>query len=452
VALKDRILLVSFAPSHNIHNQRLAKLLGKSFIVEHLTLFNSSAKNTKTATIRIFLSRFVSFLSIPVIAVLLSFQKFLFEVVLRKRDKKCLSQAIQSYFNNQWNFTCLAIHLNKTLRHQKAQVTQSLRVTEFALKFKATCVVLPEDSNFYATGLIIQSLQNLGIVVGVVDFTVGKESEFELSREILVPDRHYRPYSIFARIMLDSEQQNRWNETKEFFNCFPGSLETSSYSSLKPGFGSGLANFYLSSDVNELDYLRRIANVNSQYCLIEPIELTLAKTNINLGSEKNVFGIFLPPNQLTDPNVIARMQGSADTDYQEMLQGILSEARKVCGNDEFIVVFPHPRTYASDPELIDKISEDFILSSDFSDHLGSMRFALIFSSAVFSALLAADVKVFNLDLYNYGYSGVFPIGCENFIEINRIDELKSIPHLSTGDSCSSVYARSTVTEFLKSYL
>jgi hypothetical protein len=117
-----------------------------------------------------------------------------------------------------------------------------------------------------------------------------------------------------------------------------------------------------------------------------------------------------------------------------------------------LVVFPHPRIYLSDPILLNSISKEFKVSDDFSDYLGTLRRALIFSSAVFSALMAANVKVFNLDLYNYSYEGVFPVGSTEFIEINEIEDVVNFPDDSKLQPPKLNRQVITVNEFLESYL
>jgi hypothetical protein len=246
--------------------------------------------------------------------------------------------------------------------------------------------------------------------------------------------------------------RNRWIKSKEFLNVFPGSLETTSHNSLTPAFISGLADFYLSPDKAELKYLERQANIKAQVCLIEPIEVTLSKLNATSTAEKNVLGLFLPPNQLTDPEVVSRISGTWGNEYETIIMKILEDVQKNCHNTENLVVFPHPRTYLSEPILINKISAKFKVSDDFAEYLGVMRSAIIFSSAVFSALLAANIKVFNLDLYNYGYTEVFPVDNRNFVTISEIKDINNYSRHPEDSQPQSKTVGEPVFKFLEEFL
>jgi hypothetical protein len=106
----------------------------------------------------------------------------------------------------------------------------------------------------------------------------------------------------------------------------------------------------------------------------------------------------------------------------------------------------------SEPILINKISAKFEVSNDFAEYLGVMRSALIFSSSVFSALLAANIKVFNLDLYNYGYKDVFPFDNHNFVTINEIKDIKNFSHCSEYSQSQPNAIGKPVFKFLEEFL
>ena len=451
MALKEGILIVSFGPSDKKHNERLQRLLRDRFRIEHFSFLDFQVQHGKEYKSRVVLSRFINLLSVPMIGILVASQILLSRIGLRKNEACLLAESVQQYFDDNHDLSSIILHLNRTLRKQKVQIKRARQVISSALAYDVDCVLLPEDSNYYASGIIIDGLRKLGVKVGVVDFTVGKKVEFELSRNYLVPDRNSRLYSIFAKVMLDSEARNHWIQTKEFIDCFPGSLESTSLQSLGPRFGSGLADFYLSSDESELNYLKDMAGHDAQFCLIEPVELTLAKMDPSFGMQRNVFGIFLPPNQLTDANVRMRMSSSLSQHYDQLILKLLDEIQVLCEFGEELVVFPHPRTFLSEPDLVKAISADFKISKDFADYLGRMRCALIFSSAVFSPLLAANIKVFNFDLYNYGYAGVFPVGNNDFVEIAKISEIRDYSRSPKPVFIDSDSQKRNIVGFLETY-
>lgn len=452
MALEKKILLVTFGPSQQNHNGRLEKILRDTFTVEHFSFLETTAGHGKEFKSRVLISKILHLLSVPLLGALIAFQIFLFRIVLGDKKRDLLTEAFQRYFDDRKDFTTLVLHLNKTLRQQKIQVKRARRLIQSAATGAIDCVLLPEDSNYYASGIMITGLHEQGIKVGVVDYTIGKKAEFEISKNALVPDRNFLPYARFARLFLDSAAQKRWLRTKEFVNCFPGSLETNSYRLLTPSFLSGLADFYLSPDNSELGYLKEIANEKAEVFQIEPIELTLAKQDPSFGTGRNVFGVFLPPNQFTDPDVTARMSSPYSRKYEEMIAEILVEASEICDASEVFVVFPHPRTYSSERRLIDEISKQYNISNDYVDFLNTMKYALIFSSAVFSALIAANIKVFNLDIYSYEYSGVFPIENPHFIEITKINEIRNFGHAPGHEFQESHPPPYTVEGYLEAYL
>jgi hypothetical protein len=452
VALNKKILLVAFSPSQKNHNERLAKILCGTFTVMQHSFLETKIQSEREFKTKLVISKLLHSLSVPTVWALIVVKMFFSRFIYRNKPHNFLTEAIESYFGSERGLISLSLHFNRTLRQQKFRVLRAKELVESAVKDEIDCVLLPEDNNFYASGIIIGGLHEQGLKVGIIDYTIGKEAEFELSRKSLVPDRSILSYAILARFLLDRGAQERWFKTKEFINCFPGSLETVSHHSLTPSFLSGLADFYLTSDESEMSYLKKVANENAHVCQIEPVELTLAKMHPNFVTTRNVFGVFLPPNQFSDPSVVSRMSSSYPKEYKEVILRILDEAEEVCGSQEEIVVFPHPRTYAAEPDLIVEVSERFKISDDFAKYLSRMRCALIFSSAVFSALLAANIKVFNFDLYHYGYVGVFPVGCSNFIEIHEICEIRNFPHDAEPGSLTPNFTKDTITEFLKSYL
>jgi hypothetical protein len=451
MALNKSVLLVSFGTSDRKHNQRLENLLGDSFIIEHL-VFTDPSEHTKEVRYRVKLSTFAHLISTPAIGFMIMLYRVFRRPFMKRKAQNYLAEAIQSYFEGHKSIMSLTLHLNRTLRRQKIRVLRSNQVVNAAERSKVVCVILAEDSNFYSSGLIIDRLQKIGTKVGVVDYTIGKKAEFEQSRILLVPDSDFLPYAIFARLFLQPSMRDRWIQTKQYIDSFPGSLETSTHESLTPSFGSGLADFYLSSDEAELKYLQSLANANAQVCLIEPIEVSLSKANSKSPSERNVFGLFLPPNQFSDPAVASRVLSFYGNEYETMIMTILEEVEKYRDEIEKLVIFPHPRTYQSEPTLISRISEKFTVSNDFAEFLSTMRCAVIFSSAVFSALLHANIKVFNLDIYNYCYVGVFPLENLNFIQINNLKEIKKYAHDAQYTSPESLVPKTTVIGFLESYL
>jgi hypothetical protein len=452
VALNQKVLLVSFGASDKKHNERLAKLLSQSFMIENFAFTDLIPGDAKEKRYRVVLSALANLASVPTIGFMVALHQVLGFSYQKRKGHNYLPESIQNYFDDHKNLMTLILHLNRTLRKQKVRVIRANQVINLAVMENVDCVLLPEDSNFYSSGIIIEGLQKLAIKVGVVDFTIGKEAEFESARTALVPDRNYLPHLLFAKIFLKSSVRHRWIKSKEFINVFPGSLETTSHNSLTPAFTSGLADFYLSSDKTELKYLERQANIKAQVCLIEPIEVTLSKLNAASTAEKNVFGLFLPPNQLTDPEVVSRISGTWGNEYETIIMKVIEDVQKNCNNTESLVVFPHPRTYLSEPILINKISAKFEVSNDFAEYLGVMRSALIFSSSVFSALLAANIKVFNLDLYNYGYKDVFPFDNHNFVTINEIKDIKNFSHCSEYSQSQPNAIGKPVFKFLEEFL
>lgn len=452
MALNKRILLVSFGNSDKKQNERLTKLLSPSFTIHNFTFTDSTSNHAKEIRYRVVLSNLAHLTSVPAIGFMVVLHRVLGLASHKGEGCKYLSESIQRYFDDYKNLMTSILHLNRTLRIQKVRVNSANQVLEIAVREKVDCVVISEDSNFYSSGVMIIGLHRLGIKVGVVDYAIGKEEEFELNRNTLVPDRDFLPHLIFAKIFLTPSVRIRWIKTKEFINIFPGSLETTSHNLLTAAFVSGLADFYLSSDRAELSYLERHANNNAQFCLIEPIEVSLSKLSASSKAEKNVLGLFLPPNQLTDSAVVSRISDTWGNVYETIIMKVLEDVQNNCLHDENLVVFPHPRTYLSEPILINSISAKFNVSNDFAEYLGVMRSAVIFSSSVFSALLAANIKVFNLDLYNFDYKGVFPVDNQNFATINEINDIKNFSHHYEYSQTQYSTVAKPVLKFLEEFL
>ena len=179
--------------------------------------------------------------------------------------------------------------------------------------------------------------------------------------------------------------------------------------------------------------------------------MTLAR-RIHPDKQRNIFGVFLPPNQLSDPKVLARMSIANLSSYSEIIQMILEQAREVCPVDYELVLFPHPRMYFSESELLEKLSRDFQIEDDFSTCLGQIRIALIFSSAVYAPLLATGVRVFNLDLFGYDYVNVFPEDRDDFTQISRIVEISEFSDNPLRQQPNPNSVQITVSEFLESHL
>lgn len=447
-----KILLVSFAPSHVKHNNRIAKLLGGLFQTEHFNLSEPGTNVIRRAAFRETLRNWAQFFSIPFITITLLFYWSRPINLKRRKTHEILSEMIDNYFSGEKSVASYVLNLNRTLREQRYKIQMSDIVLTKANELDLLCVLLPEDNNYYSSGLIINGLHSLNIKVGVVDFTIGKEEEFAQSGKFLASEGKSFIYALFARIFLSPPVELRWKQTRPYINCFPGSLETRSHDFLTPGFESGLADFYLNSDDNELAYIRDKVQKNAIVAKIDPIELSLAQLNNNVTAIRNGFGVFLPPDQMTDDLVRDRMQTTATQDYEKLISTVLTDSREICGIDEEMMVFPHPRIYVSHPSLIAEISKNYRVLDDFSYYLLRLNRAVIFSSAVFSALLAANVKVFNLDIYEYQYDSVFPKDSVNFINIKSIQDIPSYLNENSNDIYLPSSRDNSLVEFLKSNL
>ena len=450
--MKKRILLLSFDISHLNHNDRLEKILQEDYQIIRFSTFNSDCSHTHRNKVRTKASAVLSFFSVPMIIVIL-FLKALRALSLRSESRALiLKKAIQGYFNESNNLTGKFLGLNRTLKNQKRIVEYSRMISRLIERENIDCVLFPEDSNFYGAAGIIQEIKPLGISIGIVDYSTGKEAEFKVSGESLLSKKNSLGIEMLANGFLNKSERSRWFEVKDFVDCFPGTLETDFFSSLNPGFHSGVAHFYASPDISECAYLKRQVLSNAVVHHIEPIELTLSKKYTRQVNAKDCFGVFLPPNQLTDPEVLKRMSKFYPTDYDQLIFKILDQVKDVCKFDQRLIVFPHPRIYFSHPELISKISDSFTLSEDYSDYLGRLKTALIFSSAVFLALLSSKVKVFNFDIYGYEYRNVFPEESENFTSIERISQIEFLELSFSEASMAFAQKGTTFTEVLELYL
>lgn len=452
MAIRKRLLLLSFDPSHSRHNDRLNRLLESSFTVENQSFVSQKSNVQALRKNRGFLSLFANFVSLPLIAFLILSTQLTTVKFGRVHSTRLLLKMIDDFFLDRDKLPSRVLKLNRTLRQQKRQVERAMSVLHLAEKFAVDCVLLPEDNNYYASGMIIEGLHSMGKRVGVIDFTSGKESEFLQSRDSITPDMNLSSYEKFAKLFLVPPVAIRWAATRRFINSFPGSLETQSHRTLSPSFESGLADFYLTHTKNEFEYLKKKLSPNSNVTLVEPIEVTLAR-RLHPEKQRNIFGVFLPPNQLSDPKVLARISIANLGTYSEIIQMILEQAREVCPVDYELVLFPHPRMYFSESELLEKLSRgNFHMEDDFSTWLGQIRIALIFSSAVYAPLLATGVRVFNLDLFGYDYVNVFPEDHDDFTQISRIDEIREFSDNPLPQQPDPNSVQITVSEFLESHL
>lgn len=452
MAITQRILLVSFDPSHQKHNERLAKLLQSSFLVTHLDLVSHPRDAVSVSGIRATSIKIANFFSVGLISIIVLVLQLIDLNFGRRHSTYILSRLIENFFSGGKGVTTKILRLNQTLRIQKYRVDLSKQVLTAAGFSQSTCVLLPEDNNYYATGIIIPLLQEKNIDVGIVEFTSGKKAEFEKSQEFFNSDMKTLKYSIFSKMFLSSGALLRWKDCSEHMNYFPGSLETSSHAFLNSNVQSGLANFYLSTSEVDLAYLAEIVGPATSLTLIEPIEVSSTIKRQNK-SPRTIFAVFLPPDQTNDQVVRARLLKKKNTvSYSDLINEIVTESVRVRDFADEIVFFPHPRIYLSDSSLIEEISRSFPVEPDFASQLGDIRYALIFSSAVFAALLAANVRVFNMDVYGYNYEGVFPKDNENFVEISSIMDICQFKRDFSFQSISLSSDLISATEFLESRL
>jgi hypothetical protein len=450
--MKKSVLLLSFSPAHKTHNGRLVKLLQDSFEVEHYSFVNPDSEEGGTPLLKILRSKFANTISLPLIASLLCYSQLIAWKFGRKESNRILLNSIESYFGGSRSIDARILNLNRTLRAQKNRVELAESALRFATKIDAVCLLLPEDSNYYASGMIIEGAHKMGIRVGIVNYTTGTESEFNVTGFSISPDRDLKFYYYFAKVFLVATVTSRWSKARRFINSFPGSLETRSHKFLRSSYDSGMADFYITSSQLEFRDLQETVNPNAVVCLVEPIELTLARNESLLTPDKKIFGVFLPPNQLSDPAVSERFSRLYAQSYEEVIFNIVKKVSSICLDSEELVIFPHPRMYLSESEVVDRLSKDFRVVEDFSQCLLEIKCALIFSSATFSALLAAGARVFNFDLYRYEYEGVFPLDHSEWFTINDLEEIDELPHTGSSQSLLPIAGISTVSEFLVSYL
>lgn len=451
MAITQKILLVSFDPSHQKHNDRLAKLLQSSFRVTHLDLVCQPIDEVSVSGVRTTAIKIAHYFSIGLISMIVLVRQLIDLNFGRKHSTDILSGLIEFYFSGGKGVTPQILRLNQTLRIQKDRVCLSKKVLTAVCASEATCVLLPEDNNYYATGILIPILREKKIDIGVVEFTLGKKAEFEKSQEFFNTDMKTLKYHIFSKIFLSPSALLRWKDCSNSMNYFPGSLETSSHAFLNSGVQSGLANFYLSTSEVDLQYLAEIVGPKTSLTLIEPIEVS-SKIKVESNIPRNIFAVFLPPDQTTDQVVKARLSKRNTATYSQMIKKIIAESVQTREDSDELIFLPHPRIYLSDPTLIEEISRNFRVESDFSSLLGEIKYALIFSSAVFAALLAANVRVFNLDVYGYNYEGVFPEDNEDFINISSISDINRFNRSFSYRSPSYHHDRVSLNEFLESRL
>ena len=442
---------MSFAPTHQKHNERLAKLLESSFLVTHLDLVSQHLDMVSVSGLRTTTIKIANYFSLGLISMIVLVLQMIGLNLGRKCSTDILSRQIEFYFSGGKGVITQILRLNQTLRLQKDRVDLSKKVLTAASVSQSTCVLLPEDNNYYATGIMIPILREKKIDVGVVEFSSGKKAEFERSQEFFKTDLETLKYSIFSKMFLSSSALLRWKDCTKYMSYFPGSLETSSHAFLNSGIQSGLANFYLVTSENDLEYLEEFVGPETSLTLIKPIEVS-STVKIQNKSSRTIFAVFLPPDQTIDQGVKARLSKKNIASYSHLIKEIIAESVQVRDISDELIFFPHPRIYFSDSNLIEEISRNFRVEPDFAGMLGDIRYALIFSSAVFAALLAANVRVFNLDVYGYNYEGVFPKDNEDFVGISAV---RDISQFSRDFSFQSVTLSSdliSATEFLESRL
>jgi hypothetical protein len=451
LAITQRILLVSFAPSHRKHNDRLTKLLQSSFLITHLDLVSEPGNAVSVSWLRTTSIKFANYFSLGLISMIIVVLQLINLKFGRRHSTDILSRLIEIFFSGKKGVTTQILRLNQTLRIQKYRYDLSKQVLTSAVVSQSTCVLFPEDNNYYATGLIFPLLHEKNIDVGVVEFTTGKKAEFEGSQKFFSSDMKTLKYSIFSKMFLSSSALLRWRECSEYMNYFPGSLETSSHSFLNSSVQSGLANFYLSTSKVDLEYLAEIVDPKTLLTLIKPIEVSSTIKRQN-NSSRTIFAVFLPPNQTTDQIVKARLLKKNTVSYTQLINEIVTESVQIRDVADEIVFFPHPRIYLSDSSLIEELSRNFRVEPDFDSLLGEIRYALIFSSAVFASLLAANIRVFNLDVYGYNYEGVFPKDNEDFVEISSVADISQFTRDFSYQSLDLSSDLISATEFLESRL
>lgn len=450
--MKKRILLVSYSPSHVRHNSRVEKVLEKSFAISHHSFVINGSTKKPFLPFRQSMSNIANYLSTFFISLLVIAPRGIPSKFRKPESNQRLLSFIEDYFQGSRTFVSKILNSNRTLRRQIYQINISKSVANLAREVGAICILLPEDNNYYASGMTINFAKKAGLKIGILNFSTGMETEFIESRHFLVPDMKLNRYDLFSRLFLTSTTVSHWSIMRKFINSFPGSLETTQFRNLGPSFSSGDADFYLTSHVSEIRHLKEIASSSAVIELIEPTEVSLLKNQSKLQENRETFGVFLPPNQLGDPKVRKRVSKSLPKSYKDIILQIIDAAKSARLETEDFVIFPHPRMYESEPEVLALLAKDYKLADDFALFLGTMKCALIFSSAVFTSLLASDVRIFNFDLYQYGYDQVFPTDNPNFITITDLEELKQIPHSISYKPQEELASRSTVSQFLELYL
>lgn len=421
---KPSVLLVAFAPSHEKHNSRVSKALREHFEVKFIS-FSQSGIPVRVRKSRIYLSRTASSLSLMYIMA-----RVQGVYLLRKRRKRedlefILVDLLNNFLCGDTSFTSKLMSLNSRLRVHRLHVQRANLILSEAKSISASAVIFPEDSNFYGSYPQFKQLHDAYIPVIVYQYTVGTEQEYAIIEGQKRNNTHF-PYNLFSRLNLNVESHAVWLEANSLFKSFPGIFRTRHFGITASKYASGLANLYVSSSPAELDFLKRISSGNSKYEICEPLELTLALKEYNSNNQHDkYFALFLPPDQMTDPVIRARMKEKSIHTYEILVKKIISDTMRAIDGKYRVIIFPHPRTQISHPVLINNISEEFFVSNDFSQYLLQINFALIFGSAVFVPLRNANVRVFNNDIFQYEYASVFPEHDTEFINIKSIDQIKN---------------------------
>jgi hypothetical protein len=425
------------------------RLLSPDFEVEHLS-FSSSGKAPKYSRHRLFLTQFLTICSIPLIYFLTVFYYFANTNRRKTSFQIILTKLLEDFILGRDSISSKVLSLNSLLRLHKYQVQTSETIALKCEKENIGMILFAEDSNYYGTGLIISALSDLKIVSGVFQYTLGTEAEFAFHLGKGMNLRSGLSHRLFAKLALKKSTFSAWLSSLNFLESFPGISLTEPFQNQLFGLHSGLANFYVSNDENELDYLRRSTSEKANYHLVESLELSLANLKIKSG-EPRYFGLFLPPNQLTDPDVAARMDPRLRVNYETLIDLVIEFAENICPNDEELVIFPHPRIYQSNPDLIHDLETDFLVSEDFSEYILLLSKAFIFSSAVYKPLREAGVQVLNYDLYKYSYLNVFPVNDPGFINLTNIEDVPCYIQIPQERTLRTRIFSPTIKEVLKIY-
>jgi len=122
LAIRKRLLLVSFDPSHSKHNDRLNRLLEGSFTVENQSFVGQKSNVQTSRKIRGFFSIFANFVSLPLIAFLILSTQITTVKFGRIHSTRLLLKLIDDFFLGIDNLPSRVLELNRTLRQQKKRV------------------------------------------------------------------------------------------------------------------------------------------------------------------------------------------------------------------------------------------------------------------------------------------------------------------------------------------